>query len=112
MLTDRCTLRAVEILIGILVGLAIGASVAGVVVMFRRKEHAEAEPGELADSVFALQRSVKLLQGRLNTLAPPRLGTGEIVDPGATSSAAEPETRAQVLTRYRYLQGLKARAGK
>jgi hypothetical protein len=65
--------------------------------------------GDLEETVISLQRSVKLLQGRMNTYAPPRLGTGDESAPGSTRiddrEPVEGNVRARVLAAWR------ARAG-
>jgi len=70
--------------------------------------------GELEEAVISLQRSVKLLQGRMNTYAPPRLGTGENVDAGAKGDSEEPVPRATVrqLILRAYRDQMKQRGGR
>lgn len=55
---------------------------------------------DLVDEVLGLKRQQRLLQGRLNSLAPPRLGTGEIVAPEAPQ-AVIPSSRAELFRQLR-----------
>lgn len=61
--------------------------------VLRRKEDLIERDPDLVEMVLALQRQVKLIQGRLNSLAPPREGTGKLEQPEA------PLTRAELLRR-------------
>jgi len=62
------------------------------------------------DRVLAVEKQLRLLQGRLNRLAPPRAGTGEpstepeIVAPAGSQGHGIP-TRGQVLAEYRRRRG-------
>jgi len=59
----------------------------------------------LGERLTALERRQKLTQGRLNTIAPPREGTGgngEVVDPAAT----RPMSRTEL-----YAASIRARKG-
>lgn len=81
----------------------------------RRKDDLGVRPEDLADTVLSLQRSLRMLQGRVNTISPPRLGTGdhtdgaEIVDPGASQRPLlrAHSTRAGVLARWREIEALR-----
>jgi len=60
----------------------------------------DGETDDMADNILALQRQVKLVQGRLNAVAPPRAGTGAIAPPEATQAPSE-RSRSEVLAEYR-----------
>ena len=99
----------------ILLGAVLGALVVAVVMLamtlwvptLRRREETTADDPDtmdMAESILSLQRSLKLIQGKLNRETPPRLGTGEtVVPPGATVDV--PATRAEVLATYRRRRG-------
>jgi hypothetical protein len=61
---------------------------------------------DLLDVVTSLQRSHKLLQGRVNAISPPRAGTGKNGEDSEPEPAAAPQglTRAQVLAAYKARQ--------
>lgn len=70
----------------------------------RREETDDPDAMDMAENILSLQRSIKLIQGKLNRENPPRLGTGEtVVAPGATVDV--PATRAEVLATYRRRRG-------
>lgn len=66
------------------------------------------------DRIASLESQMRLLQGRLNRVAPPRKGTGlpsseeEIVapEPTSTSGYRTPVSRAAVLAEFRRRRGL------
>lgn len=69
-----------------------------------------AEDDELAMDVAALRRQVRMLNGRLNRVDPPRAGTGDVQDaPGSTIAEGDGSsivrnpglTRSAVLAEYR-----------
>ena len=95
--------------IALIVGLCLGSGIlAGLLATWRAwSPPATDDPEEigededLADKVTKLQGAVRLLQGRVNVLAPPRLGTGRNGGPEDTATATDGvRTRADIVRAF------------
>lgn len=97
------------------VGVAVAAIAVGYGIAELRFRNAQQGPTEGEDDtdvwevVQSLQRSQKMLQGRLNALAPPRTGTGKPDEPEPAPQAGQVPVspRAQVLAVYKAQRGIR-----
>jgi len=89
-----------EVALGGLVGGAVTAALT--LWWARRNREPWPELEELVDANTKLTHRVKMLQGRLNQIAPPREGTGvQETPPGASSELSASVRRADLLRNWR-----------